>query len=386
MPRQSKKRLSTKKSSAQEKHAKFTNPLNVFNQTIRKKKYRKTPFPEPTTTLEKMNCNPVVKHKTLTKDTCYTPHILAKIKTAYNENHPKDKIKATFPEDVLYELRKRMTNCKKEDCWLEQIKDAEMHRQIDDLIFAPDQPKEWKNDPDEWLSNFDIAAVLRQYEKSHLHFKLLGPSSIDYDTIISNDGDHDDHENNGSDPKKCVWEELCRLSLADLIEHKKRKLGIVFNLDKHDEPGSHWVSMFVDFDHALIFYYDSALNEIPSEILRLKEEIIKQGKELASPIYFKFIHNKHMHQQSNTECGMYALFFIITMLTRSVEPIAKKRGSEPTGGEHMQAQTTSRARKGKIGFDFSDQEMSIHDTTDLFLNNTIPDKYVKEYRNIYFNR
>lgn len=310
--------------------------------------FRKKPIPLN----EKMNCSPAVKGKTILDDTCYTANILAKIKTAYNASHSNDQIVATLPNDIISELRARMKHCKKEDCWLEEIKDSEMRRQIDELIFAPDHPKEWKKNPNEWLSNYDIAAVLRQYEVSHPNFKLLGPSSIDYDTKINKKG-------------KCVWDDLCRLSLQDLIDHNKNKLGIVFNLDKHDEPGSHWVSIFVDLDNSIIFYYDSALNPIPKEIHRLKNEIIKQGKSLSKPILFKFINNKHQHQKSNTECGMYSLFFIITFLTSSIDQNSDDNNS--------------------IELNENLKQLSIKSKIELFTNKRIPDEYVSKYRTIYFN-
>ncbi len=104
-----------------------------------------------------------------------------------------------------------------------------------------------------------------------------------------------------------------------MVRRNKRKLGIVFNLDDHDGPGTHWVSMFVDLDEKIIFYYDSALNAVPHEISKLKREIIKQGKKLEQPIHFDYMQNDVAHQTTNTECGMYSIFFIITLLTEKVD-------------------------------------------------------------------
>lgn len=166
---------------------------------------------------------------------------------------------------------------------------------------------------------------------------MLGPSSIDYDTMIHG---------------KCVWDELCKFSLEKMLKMGKTDFGIVFNLDDHDEPGSHWVSMYIDTHNSVIYYYDSALNEIPPEVIRFKDNVIDQGKKLTKPISFQFLHNKKRHQKSNTECGMYSLFFITTFLT----------------GET------------KIK-----QNMTIQDKIHLFSKTRVPDKYVEQYRNIYFN-
>ena len=252
--------------------------------------------------LKKMNCNPGVKSDV--KGSCFTKTALRHIKDEYNKTH-SEKITSTSPKEIWNELRNILHECPREDCWLNQIKDAESRRQLDDILFAPDRPNEWDKDPVSWLSNYDIAAVLRQYERSNPEFKLLGPSAINYDTIV--------------DDGKCVWNDLCRLSLENLLRRNKRKLGIVFNLDTHDGPGTHWVSMFVDLDKQVIFYYDSALNAVPHEVSKLKREIIKQGKDLEQPIKFDYMQNDLAHQTTNTECGMYCLFFIITLLTEKID-------------------------------------------------------------------
>lgn len=268
-----------------------------------------------------MNCSPIVEGKTVSKNTCFTNDALTKIKDAFNKNNgPDNQIAETEPRQLYEALRTRLVQCGSEDCWLEQIKDPKVRQQLDQILFAPDQPLEWKENPDEWLSNFDIEKVLQQYEIAHPEFKLLGPSSIDYDTKLPEEGG------------KCVWEDICRMDLKDLTARKKRKLGIVFNLDKHDEPGSHWVSMFVDLDKHLIFYYDSALNETPPEIVRLKDTIMQQGGQVHPPISFKYMTNKKAHQRTNTECGMYTIYFIISMLTGKRLKPKKSDGNQ--GGNH----------------------------------------------------
>ena len=289
----------------------------------------------------KMNCSPMVRGKTPGNYTCYTPDILVKIKNAYNASHSKpEQILSTDPRKIWSELRSKLANCKKEDCWLEEIKDPLVKQQIDKMIFAPDQPAEWKKNPVEWLSNFDIGYVLRQYEQTFSNFKLIEPTAIDYDTRLPEEND------------RCVSEPLCNLSIKQLMKQGKNKIGIVFNLDNHDEPGSHWVSLFVDIDNSLIFYYDSACNPVPKEIERLVATITEQGAKLSKPIAFRYKKNDKKHQRSNTECGMYSLFFIITFLTNETDV---------------------------------QKNMTIENKLGLFMNKDIPDEYVKKYRNIYFN-
>lgn len=288
----------------------------------------------------KMNCNPNVKNKRISTNTCYTKDAILELKEHYNKHH-SDKINTSNPEKIWNSLRKKLDHCLKEDCWLNEIKDKKIRQQLDDILFSPDRPNSWDKNPVSWLSNYDIAAVLKQYELAYPEFKLLGPSAIDYDSKP--------YGENG----KCVWNDLCRLSLQNLIYRNKRKLGIIFNLDKHNEPGSHWVSLFVDLNEGLIFYYDSAMNAVPRQVSKLKRELIKQGKKLSTPIQFKYMQNEYAHQTTNTECGMYCLFFIITFLTKQIESQSLK---------------------------------TTNDVVNIFTKPGIDDTLMIDYRNKYFNK
>ena len=73
---------------------------------------------------------------------------------------------------------------------------------------------------------------MKQYEKTYKCFDFIGPSPIDYDKHVSYG--------------ECVWEELCEFSLNKQIKEGKTKIGIIFNLDPHHKPGSHWVAMFIN--------------------------------------------------------------------------------------------------------------------------------------------
>ena len=300
-----------------------------------------------------MNCNPGTKNLKVVNNSCYTESALNEIKEAYNANHKIDSIVSTEPKEIWTDLRNRLKHCSKEDCWLDEIKEKDTRRQLDEIIFAPDRPNEWDKNPVAWLSNYDIAAVLRQYERSNPEFKLLGPSAIDYDSKI--DGD------------KCVWDDLCRLSLEKLMGRGKRKLGVVFNLDKHYQNGSHWVSMFIDLDKNTIFYYDSAVNSVPREVSRLKKEILTQGKQLTPPIHFNYIQNDYSHQTTNTECGMYCLFFIITWLTQKAhKSVLDKSHDGMVGGKRV-----------KVTFE---------ELIEMFTKPGINDQMMMRFRNIYFNK
>ena len=61
------------------------------------------------------------------------------------------------PDSIINELRSKL-ECKKEDCWLKQLNEKE-RKSIDESVFAPDHPDKWKDNPTEWLSNYDILSV-----------------------------------------------------------------------------------------------------------------------------------------------------------------------------------------------------------------------------------
>uniref|UniRef100_A0A6C0DRB8 Ubiquitin-like protease family profile domain-containing protein n=1 Tax=viral metagenome TaxID=1070528 RepID=A0A6C0DRB8_9ZZZZ len=249
-----------------------------------------------------MNCSPLVETVgTINNKSCLTEDVINIIKAEYNKDHPKNPIRSNDKNELWYELKSRLTQCQREDCWLNEIDNKDVRHALDEFIFAPDSPPEWDKNPDEWLSNYDILDVLAQYEKAYPFFRFIGPTPIDFDTRPK--------EMNGN----CVWEELCNFSLKRQLDNGKTKIGVVFNLDKHNESGSHWVSLFVDIDNHFIFYFDSAGDKVPSEIQQLVDRILEQCKELS--ISMKFIDNKTRHQYENTECGIYALYFITTLLT-----------------------------------------------------------------------
>jgi hypothetical protein len=303
-----------------------------------------------------MKCSPLLDKFRVSKS-CYTPQILESIKRAYNKDHsPEERIRETNPTDVWRALSERLDHCQQEDCWLNQLSDNNLRQKIDRYIFAPDQPYEWKTNPNEWLSNYDILNVIEQYEQTYPRFKFIGPTPIDFDTRLGDSQNPYDtvrHEQVGKGAnKKCVWNELCGLSLKDMRSKRKTKIGIIFNLDKHDQGGSHWVSMFIDMSRKVLFYFDSAAGNMPPEIDVLMKRVQAQARELG--ISLKTYDNlDNPHQSGNTECGVYSLFFIIMMLTGRTTPTSRK--------------------------------MPFKEIMHLFLKGRISDKEIEKYRGEYFN-
>lgn len=233
--------------------------------------------------------------------TCYSPDSLHRMKSVWNTKHPDLKINSNNPKTIWENLRFIFQKtCKKESCWLKQkFFNENISLNIKENTFAPNAPEEWKEKPDEWLSSIDIMDVMKQYEKTYKCFEFIGPSPIDYDNHLSYG--------------ECVWEELCKFSLKDNIKNGKNKVGVIFNLDKHDKEGSHWVALFINIKKRMIYYLDSYGEKIPRQINKFANKIKKQANALNLKKFTLDV-NRRRHQFSNSECGMYSLYMIIYML------------------------------------------------------------------------
>jgi hypothetical protein len=275
-------------------------------------------------TFKILNCHP---KKTRKNNTCYDDATILKLKELWNKNN-NDKIKTTNPSEIWKELKTKIKECNNELCWLDKlVPEKDNRKKIKKENFVPDAPtEEWKK-YNNWLSSNDFDETMSQYMEVYKNFLYLGPSPIDFDKIV--DG-------------KCVWPTLCNLNMKDEIKKGKNKFGVVLNLDKHTGKGNHWVAIFIDIKKKFIFYFESTGSTFPDEIKTFNKRIIDQCKELN--IELKEINNlKIRHQQGSSECGMYVLYFIISLLLETKEP-------------------------------------------DYFLKTIIPDSEVDKLRDVYFNK
>ena len=249
----------------------------------------------------KCSPTPIVNGKRNKKyETCYSLDDLIRMKNAWNKRNSSNLIHSTTQHELVIELTAKFAEtCKNEQCWYKQFADVNELRGMDGL-FAPTAPSSWKTNPNEWLSSSDIDAVMKQYMKIYKCFQFFGPAPIDFDKVIT-----------GS----CVEKSLCSINIKELMDAGKFKIGISLNTDPHNERGEHWISMFINIKKGVIFFFDSAGTKAPKQVISLSDRIIKQGLELSPPIKFKFDQNyPKQHQYTTTECGMYSLYFIVSML------------------------------------------------------------------------
>jgi len=290
---------------------------------------------------KKLNCSPSRNENENENFTCYKSNELIKIKEKWNKRHPDEKINSNNVKEIWATLKNNMQNaCNNEACWLRQeFMENNINNELLHYTFAPKAPKTWLKNPNEWLSSVDISKVMKQYEYKYPSFNFIGPSPIDFDTVINND-----------DESICVWDELCNFSLKKHLEKGKKKIGIIFNTDPHYKNGSHWISLFINIEtnNNYILFFDSNGIAPPPEIKKFYKRILKEAKNDLGMDDLMYYENKRSHQQGDTECGMYSLYLIIELLLAS----------------------NNQSQNNKINY---------------FMNTWIPDQTVESLREKYFN-
>lgn len=224
--------------------------------------------------------------------TCFTMGELTRIAKRLNEQEGAG-IKMGSKEDIWRGVRKHLSGkCSTEVCWIDQ----DFLQGEPDLkeAFVPKMPGEWKKNKYEWLSNFDIDAVMEQYERAYPDYLFLG-------TV----------------PSDCPNGYLCELSGFDpvkMMKGGKKRAGIVYNLDEHTGPGTHWVATFIDLSGPKkeISYYDSYGAPPPDNIggflVSIRDRLRSKGYQA------EVLYNTTRHQFGGSECGIYSMNYLINRL------------------------------------------------------------------------
>ena len=233
---------------------------------------------------------------------CIPLNILIEMANAYNTDNPTNPIKLSSKLDTLnptkhkryliHQFKQIFPNCKDQICWTKQsfIKKMQTQAQQELLTntFRPTGP----NGKFEWLNTIHIDDVMAQYENKYPDFEYLGTVPIDFDDL----------------PDLGIK----TLDFNELIQRKKTKLGIIFNLDRHDQSGSHWVAAYADLQKGAIYFFDS-YGECPEPQIR---KLLRRIHKFCSQTIPKPIceYNKIQAQHENSECGVYSINFILRLL------------------------------------------------------------------------
>lgn len=261
--------------------------------------------------MDSYQCSPALHRRD--DETCLPLSSLERLRRAWNRTHPRHKITisetrksgghapVTIAKTLFSKLREAMKShykCSTEFCMIKKIPGlTSEEKDAMKTYFKPEKPAEWDKKPTQWLDSFNIEDVMNQYEMADKQFEFVGPVPIDFDKKVSGGGGWG----------QCIVNELCKLDLKSAEVKGKHKIGIIFNLDPHDMPGSHWVCAFIDIPNKSAYYFDSYGYPPPNEILELLRRCKDQGIE-------KIYYNDIRHQRKGSECGMYCLFCIICLL------------------------------------------------------------------------
>jgi hypothetical protein len=209
-----------------------------------------------------------------------------------------------LPAQVRSSLHSSKCDTTDEHCLLnESSMPQEKKEALRKTYLRPRYPNEWFSDEDQWLDNFQIKEVMDQYVEAYPWFRFMGALPIDFSAPDPYLAD--------KTKQQCMHPDICSLNLANEYKRGIRALGFIFNLDPHFKGGSHWVGLYIDIHNLkkpIVGYSDSYGYKPPALIARL----MKSLKLQAPAIQLAF--NARRFQRSNSECGMYSLYFIICMI------------------------------------------------------------------------
>ena len=249
------------------------------------------------------HCSPFKKNLTYS---CLSHKALHNIVKAINKvNGITINYKGVSDEELYQEVCNVMENnfnCKTEACWLNirkimknlSKKDVEHFKSH----FRPHMPKEIVDDYTEWISNFDIEAVLKQYQEDLPYFHFYGAIPRDF--------------------SDCSVSDLCKIDIGKHLDRGEHKLGMVFNTDESDKPGKHWLSMFIDLNGSNldgqpgIYHFDSFGSKPLKEMKDLIQKVEEQGKQ--RNMDFVVTNNDRSFQNNSYSCGFYSMHFMEYML------------------------------------------------------------------------
>lgn len=273
--------------------------------------------------------------------TCLPKKVLKALAKSYNKKSATteaDKIPLNLSKMEIHKMikKKLSSKCKSEICFLRELEDSEMRKNVNDsedetetkTEYGGTNYKGFDNYSDEedrdyskytimnydtekelipkyykpvrpsgkyqWLSTIDINHALKQYEEKHPDFEFIGPVPIDFDDFFV---------------------ALKNFKLEKMIKKGKKKIGIVFNLDRSDQSGSHWVCLYFEFSDKRkdISFFDSVGKAPPHKnIVKFMDRLCEQAKQLG----YTFNRNVNIvqHQKKGSECGVYCINFILTYL------------------------------------------------------------------------
>jgi hypothetical protein len=270
---------------------------------------------------QEMYCSPARFEMGQKDKTCLSTDELQQIARDYNNNfveklpstgsqkQPKRIALANDKKTIVKNLQRELgPRCGNADfCWIQQDFVSYETKKVLQKAFRPLKPVEWYKNRQTWLNTYDILKVMKQYEDKYKDFFFLGVFPIDFES----------KDTYGS----CVAPGMCNFELKKIMDKGKHRFGMVLNLDKHDQSGSHWVAVYCNLlprrKNFGIYYYDSVAYPPPKEVASFMKEVEKQiyqifTKKVADRFAIRY--NRIQKQFSNYDCGVFAEVFLTQIL------------------------------------------------------------------------
>lgn len=235
---------------------------------------------------------------------CFHDAELVAFAKAWNSVNPHDQIKnmSTLGKMQLWKkMQEKLANvCNaSEACWLEQkpimsALKAQFPHLYESMLYFALKPKGTKHKKG-WLSSSEIEFVMMQYEQVYPKFTFIGVFPSDW------------------------FEKFPREIPQRSLFTKFASAGMVLNLDKSNQPGSHWVAVYMERRNGIIEvdYFDSTGKPPIPRIKRFLREL---------PFEKVIRVNAKCHQRGNRECGMYSMYFILQRIKgRTMEQLNEQR-------------------------------------------------------------
>lgn len=189
-----------------------------------------------------------------------------------------------FDINTFIEEAKPKYGCETEKCVIQQIERQVPREQS--KILRQDLRLNYKlkgpSDRTSLLSNIDIDATLTMWTRAFPKFTFTPFAMMDFAKY--------GHQ----------------LNYVDLVEISKKYncWACVLNTDTQHGPGQHWVCLFADFrEEPVVEYFNSTGNPPPAEVREWFKKQHARGLKTT-------IANHRAHQQKDTECGVYVLYYI----------------------------------------------------------------------------
>lgn len=263
-------------------------------------------------------CSPLAERKRRSgkRDSCFDKTALKALGRSWNQTHPGNQILGLAHKsaaELWQALNERMTTLchgpDREACWANEL-DKGKTPDVEKAL-RPLKPQAWYSETHKWLTNYDLVEVMEQYEQvPELKFRFLGVFPIDFES----------KNVFGS----CLYEEICKLQITKMFKRSGKRrvsyLGMIINLDRHDQGGSHWTALFMVVDPSLpsfgAYYYDSALSKRPEQIDEFMDRMQAQAQAAYPDRPFRVDFMRKRHQYGYSECGMFCLAYLIRWLER----------------------------------------------------------------------